>query len=334
MTPRLIVPSGVSRLLAMTVPSAAVCPADAAYHGSAEVVAHRQVADRTWRIRVDCPAVAAAALPGQFAMLRIPDRADPLLGRPLAVYDVTADAAGRPRFVDFVYLVHGRFTTALARLAAGTRLAVWGPLGNGFAPVVPAAEHLLLVAGGIGQTSLLALARERLGVARYGPSGRDVPQARRVTFVWGARHVGMFGDVDDFRTAGCEVHLATLDGSAGLRGTVVDMLEALPGMEGSGDASPDRPAVPGGSSAAASHVVETTHVACCGPGPMMAAVAAWAARRGLGCHVSLEEPMACGVGICFTCVARVRDSSGDWDYRRTCVEGPVFDARTIVWHHG
>jgi dihydroorotate dehydrogenase electron transfer subunit len=46
--------------------------------------------------------------------------------------------------------------------------------------------------------------------------------------------------------------------------------------------------------------------------------------------VSLEAPMACGVGICFTCVARVRDGAG-WDYRRTCVEGPVFDARSIVW---
>jgi dihydroorotate dehydrogenase electron transfer subunit len=63
---------------------------------------------------------------------------------------------------------------------------------------------------------------------------------------------------------------------------------------------------------------------------MMAAVGRWAEARGLECDVSLEAPMACGVGICFTCVARVRDGAG-WDYRRTCVEGPVFDARRIVW---
>jgi dihydroorotate dehydrogenase electron transfer subunit len=290
----------------MTVPSAAVCPADAAHHASAAVVAHRQVADRTWRIRIDCPPLAATALPGQFAMLRIPDRADPLLGRPLAVYDVAADADGRPRFVDFLYLVHGRFTTALARLSSGAALAVWGPLGHGFAELVPAADHLLLVAGGIGQTALLALARERLGTACYGPPSRRVPRAGRVTFCWGARHAGMFGDVDDFRAAGCDVHLATLDGSAGIRGTVVDLLDRLRGTV-------------------------ATHVACCGPEPMMAAVAAWAARHGLGCHVSLEEPMACGVGICFTCVAKIRDASGGWDYRRTCVEGPVFDASAIAW---
>ena len=63
----------------------------------------------------------------------------------------------------------------------------------------------------------------------------------------------------------------------------------------------------------------------------MAAVAGWAAARSLPCHVSLETPMACGVGICFTCVAPIKDATGGWDYRRTCVEGPVFDATTIVW---
>ena len=64
---------------------------------------------------------------------------------------------------------------------------------------------------------------------------------------------------------------------------------------------------------------------------MMAAVARWSAARQIACDVSLEAPMACGVGICFTCVARVRDGSGGWDYRRTCIEGPVFDASRIEW---
>jgi len=61
------------------------------------------------------------------------------------------------------------------------------------------------------------------------------------------------------------------------------------------------------------------------------AVAQLAAEHDVPCQVSLETPMACGVGICFTCVAKVRDESGGWDYKRTCVEGPVFDARQIVW---
>jgi dihydroorotate dehydrogenase electron transfer subunit len=237
-------------------------------------------------------------------MVRIPRRSDPLLARPLAIYDTFAEG----RHVDFIYLVHGRFTTALKEVAVGEDLIVWGPLGNGFSP--PAVDHLILVAGGIGQTALLALGRERLGVARYGTPGRPPVAAKRVTFCWGARHSGMFGDVDDFRRAGMDVHLATIDGSAGVKGTVVDLLDRVIGR-------PDRPA--------------SAHVACCGPEPMMAAVSRWSADRGLSCDVSLEAPMACGVGICFTCVARVRDAAGGWDYRRTCVEGPVFPADAIAW---
>ena len=63
---------------------------------------------------------------------------------------------------------------------------------------------------------------------------------------------------------------------------------------------------------------------------MMEAVAKLCTARPVTCEVSLESPMACGIGICFSCVARVRDEDG-WDYKRTCVEGPVFDAEKIVW---
>ncbi len=297
--------------------SAGVCHADAATYADARIVFNHQVAARTWRIRIECPAIAAAAVPGQFAMLRIPGRSDPLLARPLAVYDTftgeadrlpSGPAAGR-RFADFLYLVHGKFTTALQDIGPGNELIVWGPLGNGFA-AAPAADHLILVAGGIGQTALLAFGRERLGGGSYGSAGRSVPRSRRVTLCWGARTAAMFGDVDDFRSAGFDVRLATLDGSTGRTGTVVDLLNDLR-LEAATD---------------------STLVACCGPEGMMAAVSRWTADRHVPCLVSLEAPMACGIGICFTCVARVKDpETGGWDYRRTCIEGPVFDAASIVW---
>jgi dihydroorotate dehydrogenase electron transfer subunit len=241
-------------------------------------------------------------------MLRLPDRSDPLLARPFAVYDVVP-VAGEPRQADFIYLVHGRFTRALATVRPGDDLMAWGPLGNGFR--LPPTEHLVLVAGGIGQTALFALARESLGLARYGVPARPAAPAKRVTFCWGARHAGMFADVADFHQAGCDVHLATLDGSAGLTGTVVDLLDKQVAVAGIAAAG--------------------TRIACCGPEPMMAAVSRWAATRELSCAVSLETPMACGIGICFTCVAPIRDANGGWDYRRTCVEGPVFDSADVVW---
>ena len=292
---------------------------------TARIVAHRQIAAATFRIRLDCPEIAHQALPGQFAMLRIPDRLDPLLARPLAVYDSFSapegDAVQGPpnqrRYIDFVYVVHGKFTTALKEIPPGEHLIVWGPLGNGFV-AIPPVEHLVLVAGGIGQTALLALGKEQCGRASYGLPSRSRPTSR-VTLCWGARTAAAFGDAADFSQAGIDVHLATLDGSAGQQGTVIDLLNTL---------------------ATSWNPSESLHVACCGPEGMMEAVARWTAERRIGCHVSLEAPMACGIGICFTCVARIRETpaSGDspdappaWDYRRTCVEGPIFNAEAIEW---
>jgi len=270
----------------------------------ATLVAQRQIAAGTFRIRVECPGLASRAGAGQFAMLRIADRFDPLLGRPLAVYDtylgaedvVPGGERSGHRFADFVYTVHGRFTTALCTLTPGDRITVTGPLGNGWCDLPPS-PRLVLVAGGIGQTSLLTLGRERAAAGA------------EVIFCWGASRGAAFGDVDDFRRAGLDVHLATLDGSAGRKGNVVDLLDHL---------FPSGTNPPG-------------PIACCGPEPMMAAVGRWAAMHGADCHVSLEAPMACGIGICFTCVAKVRDAEGGWDYRRTCVEGPVFPASAIEW---
>lgn len=276
------------------------------------ILDHRQVAEATFRVRLACPEIAAKAVPGQFVMAKLFGRDDPLLARPLAVYDTFSEGSRDPAGFDLVYTVHGRFTRALSREPAGTQLAVWGPLGNGFSP--PPVDHLVLVAGGIGQTALLALGKERLGVARYGTNPeRNVPRAKRVSFLWGARTAAAFSETADFSGTGMETFLATIDGSTGLQGTVVDLLNARIASE------PE------------SYRPETSAIACCGPEPMMEAVAAWSEQRGIACQVSLETPMACGIGICFTCVAAVRDADGGWDYRRTCIEGPVFDAASLIW---
>jgi dihydroorotate dehydrogenase electron transfer subunit len=282
------------------------CFADGATFVSGRVVENVPLAQATFRVRLECPEIAARIVPGQFIMLRLPGRNDPLLGRPLALYDTVLDAAGQPWAIDVVYLVMGRMTSLLAGVRPGDRLEAWGPLGNGFAP--RDCERLLMVAGGIGQTPFLAVAREALGQKRYGAAPRPVARVNRVSLCYGARTKALLAGVDDFRTASVDVHLSTDDGSAGRAGLVTAAAEEL--------------------LAAAS---QGTQVVCCGPEPMMAAVARLAAARDVPCRVSLETPMACGIGICFSCVARIRDDRGGWDYRRTCVEGPVFDAASLAW---
>jgi len=258
----------------------------------------------TFRIRFHCPQLARRIVPGQFVMLRLADCNDPLLGRPLALYD-TVLSDGVPVGIDVVYLVMGKMTSRLAQTLPGQALEVWGPLGNGFPP--HETEHLVMVAGGIGQTPFLALASEYLSQNRYGEPARSVQKARRVTLCYGARSQDYLAGIEDFKRLGVEVRTSTDDGSAGHHGLVTDLLK---------------------QELAAS---KDCRVVCCGPERMMEAVAHITQAAGVPCQVSLETPMACGIGICFSCVARVRDASGGWDYRRTCVEGPVFDATSLEW---
>jgi dihydroorotate dehydrogenase electron transfer subunit len=240
-------------------------------------------------------------------MLRIAGCNDPLLARPLALYDVVSDGAGRPLAVDVVYLVMGKMTSRLSQLAPGSRLDVWGPLGNGF-PTFDSTARLVMVAGGIGQTPFLALGKETLGIQPYGrPLPGDLQAVRRpsVHLLYGARSADLLAGVADFQAAGIGVETITDDGSSGRQGLVTELLDQI--------LSDDEP----------------TRIVACGPERMLHAVAQRTENTPWPCWVSLETPMACGVGICFTCVARVRQLDGGWDYRRTCIEGPVFRAREI-----
>src|SRR5262249_51000285 len=155
----------------------------------------------------------------------------------------------------------------LATLRPGDRVEVWGPLGNGF-PDLYDLDHVALVAGGIGQTPFLAHVRDLLGIRGYG--GRSPRRASpRVSLYYGVRTADLAAGVEDFQRAGATVHLASDDGSLGFRGFVTQLLEQ--------HAPP-------------------SHLLGCGPEPMLRALAQLARRWGVPCHLSLETPMACGVG--------------------------------------
>jgi dihydroorotate dehydrogenase electron transfer subunit len=297
--------------------------ADRAGYYSAEIVENVPLAKDTLRVRMRCPELARRIVPGQFLMMRLSGCDDPLLGRPLALYDTEVSPAGEPIGIDVVYLMLGKMTSRLARFGAGQTLEIWGPLGNGFQP--EPVEHLIMVGGGIGQTPFMALAKESLGLRRYGDPSRDAPPVKRVTLCYGARRREYLAGVEDFERLGVEVQISTDDGSAGHHGFVTDLLRRALDVPLSGREEHPTPVV-GSAASVAQRIV------ACGPMPMMKAVAGIAATAEIPCQVSLETPMACGIGICFSCVAKVRDPlGGEWDYRRTCVEGPVFDATRIVW---
>lgn len=145
----------------MTSPLHAQFYADSAVQQTVEIIENVRLAKKTHRVRFRSPEIASRILPGQFLMLRLTDLNDPLIGRPLAMYDVTEGASGEPEFVDVVYLVKGKLSSRLQDFRPGQRLDVWGPLGNGFLP--QPTVHLIMVAGGIGQTPFLCWPRRTLG---------------------------------------------------------------------------------------------------------------------------------------------------------------------------
>jgi len=269
------------------------------------VVEQEPLARDTYRLRLHCPKIAEQIVPGQFFMVRPPDETNPLLGRPFALYDVYEEH-GHPAGIDFGYVVVGKLTSRMSRWKAGDKVEIWGPLGNGFP--VPPSGHLMLVAGGIGHTPFLAVAREALGLRMYGMPPREVkPQPSRISMCYGVRNAESLASLNDFQMQGLQLQIATDDGSRGHHGFVTELVAGA--FET--DVPPDA-------------------VYVCGPEPMMQAVSEICATRQVRCWLSLETPMACGFGACFSCVTRVRVDDGNWDYRRTCVEGPVFPAERLM----
>jgi dihydroorotate dehydrogenase electron transfer subunit len=272
------------------------------------VVEQVQLARDTYRLRLEAPGFARDVVPGQFFMIRSPGVTNPLLGRPFALYDTWLDHSGNPAGIDVAYLVVGKMTGLMSSWKAGDKVEVWGPLGNGF-PVV-GAPRLLMVAGGIGNTPFPAVAREALGLRRYSDRfGSRRLSVENIGFCYGVRSAEFFSGLDDFAELQIDIRLATDDGTRGHKGFVTDLVAKYLSEEATGGA---------------------VHIYCCGPEPMMHGVAKLAAQHNVPCWLSLETPMACGFGACFSCVTRVTQSDGTWDYRRTCVEGPIFPAEQLA----
>ena len=252
------------------------------------------------------------AAPGQFLMLgagaeaSVP-RQDPLLPRPMAVYrdfapgqgpSGTGAEPGAAARIEVLYRVTGRGTTLLSEAEPGQRIAVVGPLGQGF-PIEAGPAQALLVGGGTGIASLYELAR---ALAAAG---------RAVTVLLGARGEKDLIGLADFESLGVELVCTTEDGSRGQQGLVTVPLVAR--LE----------AVAAGAAKGAAGLA----VYACGPTPMMRAAAALAEARGVRCFVSLENPMACGFGVCLGCAAPRREGG----FALVCRQGPVFESTEIAW---
>lgn len=253
------------------------------------VLSHERIGAAYRQLDLASSLIAPRVQPGQFVHLRVPNLGGAVLRRPFSVYRAGRDS------LSILYKCVGLGTEAMAGLQAGAEVSLLGPLGNGFPTEEPGFP--VLVAGGYGMAALYLVAR-------------TLPSPGAV-FVGGATAPDILC-VDEFKALGWPVHVATEDGSCGIRGRVTDALD--PWMDGPGAGKP------------------WTFFAC-GPNGMLRAVGDRAIARGRPGWLSMDRHMGCGVGACLACVQRIRDPGHPEQERwsRVCRDGPVFECREIVW---
>ncbi|HHX61948.1 MAG TPA: dihydroorotate dehydrogenase electron transfer subunit [Epulopiscium sp.] len=114
--------------------------------------------------------------------------------------------------------------------------------------------------------------------------------------------------IEEFEKLGATVYVATESGKVGHKGNVIDILNAKD--------------------------IKIDMAYSCGPKPMLKALNTWCEERELPVQVSLEERMACGIGVCVGCVCKKKDETAEdgWDYKKTCTDGPVFMGSDVIWN--
>ncbi len=277
----------------------------------ATILAVEHFAGAQHYLRLDCPSLAARALPGSFVHLQCDKEL--AMRRPMSVMRVSAHDG----WLDVLYKAHGHGSALLATRVVGEILSVMGPIGQPF-KLDGYRAHPLLIGGGVGIPPMLFLAEHMR--ARAASVQALVLMGSEVPFPFTARPStimvpGVPPDViaampllEDWHIAS---RLASLAGFPGCyEGYVTDL--ARQWITTSGVAQSD------------------IEIFACGPTPMLRAVAKLAAEFSLPCQISLEEYMACAVGGCAGCTVKVETPKGP-AMKRVCVDGPVFEAATVVF---
>jgi dihydroorotate dehydrogenase electron transfer subunit len=230
----------------------------------------------------------AAAKPGQFVMIRGAWGRDPLLPRAFSLM-----SAGPGDTAEILAKTVGRGTALLERALPGAELDVLGPLGNNF-PDPVAGTTDLLVAGGVGLPPLYMQAAH--AAARS--------QIAQFEMIYGGRRAVDLVLLREMEAMRLPLFLATETGEVGDQGLVTKTLTAR----------------------LDAHAGKPVRILSCGPNAMLWAVARLARDRGVPCFLSLEEQMACGIGVCLGCAVPARSRP----FRYVCSNGPIFDAADVL----
>jgi dihydroorotate dehydrogenase electron transfer subunit len=245
-----------------------------------EICQQRQIASNVYELVLKGQELVNLASQGQFLHVKVSEGTDPLLRRPISIAKIDQDKGE----LTVIYRAGGRGTNMLALKQKGEVVSVLGPLGNGFSlEETSKGAVALLIGGGIGVPPLYELSLQL------------VKQGVKVVHVLGFAGSSDVFYEEKFMELG-ETYVATMDGSHGEKGTVIDIIHNK------------------------QLLFETIY--SCGPTPMLKAIeTAFPDKKGF---LSLEERMGCGIGACFACVCHVKDDPTRTAYKKICTDGPVF----------
>lgn len=261
-------------------------------------------------MRIRAPKCAASAQPGNFVHITC-DESLPMR-RPLSIMRVGDD------WIEILYKIVGHGLRLLSKKKSGDFVSVLGPIGQPFRPS-PDRPNTLLIGGGVGIPPMVYIAdwlrQDKGSWQPFAILGSEIP----FPFDLKKSSLPVDGVADDVNSTmplleswGIPARLTSLQGYEGCHdGYATDLAGQW-------------------LSTLSKDELGKVEIFACGPTPMLKAVADLAARYDLPCQVSLEEFMACAVGGCAGCTVKISTPDGD-AMKRVCVDGPVFDASTVVW---
>ena len=255
-----------------------------------EIVKIEKLKEDLYKFSIKAEEVVESAKPGQFIEVRVVDGIEPLLRRPISIYNLDKENG----ILEFIFQVKGKGTTLLAERKEGEKLDIIGPLGYGTFSIKDY-NKVAIIGGGIGMFPLYELSKQLKQTT-----------SSNVHVYMGFRNKELITLEEEFKNVSDNLTITTDDGSYGVSGYAINELKKDCEKE-----APDK-------------------IFACGPLPMLKAVQAFALEKNIPCEISLEERMGCGIGVCLGCAVKTARSPKDApEYWHVCKAGPVFNAQDV-----
>jgi dihydroorotate dehydrogenase electron transfer subunit len=262
------------------------------YQLSTPMLRRKKLQEKVFKLTLSSSLICNNAKPGNFVHIRVSQSGSPLLRRAFSIHKLERSKNG----FEILFRVIGSGTKILSKALPGESLDVLGPIGNSFT-LPKKQQQVMLVAGGMGIAPLWFLLNHLM--RRVGKG--------KLTFFLGCKNKEELLYVENLKSMGINLVIATDDGSAGRKGLITEVFFKEMKKR--------------------NHVHKRLAVYSCGPQMMLKRMSEISKKLNLCCQISLETHMACGMGACWGCVVKLKDGN----YKRVCVDGPVFDAREVDW---